>query len=94
MTSPERTSGRVSNTATLLLIRGGITPSTIMSPASESGPSTEIRLGVFFSVRERTSSDPRVSRERGPPKGGPFLEVQTGYPRLTCGTFTDKERNV
>ena len=91
--SPERTSGRkYANSATF--IRGGITPSTIMSPGSEflAGPSTEIRLGVFFSAREHTSHPRALFRGRGPPKSGALLEVQTECSRLTRGTFTDKEK--
>lgn len=100
--SPERTSGREYESTATTFDRGGkVTPSTIMSPGSElvvAGPSTEIRLGVFFflSVYEGACyCEPRVVCERGPPKSEPFLEVQTECPRLTRGTFTDKEsRNV
>ena len=78
MASLERPSGRVTVTAG----SSGITPSTIMSPATKSGrPSTEIRLGVFFlRAREPVTSHPRVLCERGPPKERIDLEVQTMYP--------------
>jgi hypothetical protein len=72
----------------------GITPSTIMSPATERCPSTEIRLGVFFllSVREPIASHARSLCERGPPEKNGSIFRRTN-PRLTRGSFTDKEKH-
>jgi hypothetical protein len=93
MASPERLSGR---TVTAAGSSAKFTPSTIMSPVSEAGPSTEIRLGVFclfLCAQGSTSHPPRVLCERGPPKRERIdLKVQTVYPRLTRGSFTDKEK--
>jgi hypothetical protein len=77
--SLERMSGRTATRA-----GSGITPSTIMSPASSIRPSTEIRLGVcFLRVCEPTTFHPRLLRERGPPKRADrSSEAQTGYPAL------------
>jgi hypothetical protein len=75
--SLERMSGRTATTR----VGSGITPSTIMSPASSIRPSTEIRLGVsFLRVCEPTTFHPRLLHERGPPEEWIDLEVQTMYP--------------
>jgi hypothetical protein len=69
--SPERPSGRTAAAAAAAgSSSSGITPSTIMSPATDSCPSTEIRLGVFFllGMREPIASHPRSLCERGPPE--------------------------
>lgn len=75
--SPERMSGR-----TATVVGSGITPPTIMSPASEAGPSTEIRLGVSLLGVWKPASHPRLLllRERGPPKERIDLKVQSMYP--------------
>jgi hypothetical protein len=79
LASPERMSGRTAPDN-----GSGITPPTIMSPASElAGPSTEIRLGVSFFLRVwKPASHPRLLLlcERGPPEEWIDLEVQTMYP--------------
>jgi len=63
--SLERPSGRTAASGS-----GGITPSPIMSPATNGRPSTEIRLGVYYHRAHEPASHPRVLRERGPPKSG------------------------
>jgi hypothetical protein len=81
LASPERPSGRTAAAGS----SSGITPSTIMSPATESCPSTEIRLGVFFllGVRKPIASHPRALCERGPPeKNGSIFRSTTMYPAL------------
>jgi len=90
MDSPERLSGRTVTAGS----SGKFTPSTIMWPVSEAGPSTEIRLGVFCLCAQESTSHPRVLCESGPPKRADrSLEAQTMYPRLTRGSFTDKEKS-
>jgi hypothetical protein len=92
LASPERPSGRIISAAAG---SSRITPSTIMSPASEAGPSTEIRLGVYYyHAQEPTShpSHPRLFCERGPPtRNGSISRYKPCTPRLTRGSFTDKE---
>jgi hypothetical protein len=76
LASPERPSGRISASSA-----SEITTSTIMSPATNSRPGTEIRLGVcFLGVHEPIGSHPRALCERGPPKSGSISGVQTMYP--------------
>ena len=91
MASPERPSGR-----TIASAAGGkFTPSTIMSPAatSSSCPSTEIRLGVhYYRAHKPTASHPRALCERAPPKSGSISKYKPCTPRLTRGSFTDKEQ--
>jgi hypothetical protein len=86
--SPERPSGRTAAAGS-----SGITPSTIMSPATQSGPpSTEIRLGVYYYRAQKPVPHPRVLCQRAPPKSGSSSKYKPCTPRLTRGSFTDKEQ--
>jgi hypothetical protein len=88
--SPERPSGRTAAAGS-----SGITPSTIMSPATQSGPpSTEIRLGVYYYRAQKPVPHPRVLCQRAPPKrSGSSSKYKPCTPRLTRGSFTDKEQS-
>ena len=87
--SLERMSGRTATRA-----GGGITPSTIMSPASSIRPSTEIRLGVcFLGVCEPTTFHRECFANGTTQKSGSISGSTNRVPAFDGGSFTDKEHS-